>query len=108
VALMAEGGSVCMKIHGQDCERTPCAEGLYCTRNAYPDASGEIWMECLRGCGGESDPPCPEGSVCFLFQCRKACDPEERSVCGEGFKCGRNHPSMPWACVPGSTSKDEN
>lgn len=97
--------STCMTIHGQDCEQTPCTQGLHCTRNAYPDAPGEIWMECLRRCG-EKYPPCPEGTACFLFQCRKSCDPLDRAACGPDFHCGRSHPSMPWVCLPGSQSSN--
>jgi hypothetical protein len=107
VPLAGEGASVCMTVHGEDCERPPCPEGLRCTRNAYPDAPDEIWMECLRSCG-ESEPPCPEGAVCTLYQCRKTCEPQDSSVCGEGFRCGSNHPDMPWACVPGTSSTKGN
>jgi len=104
VQLMGGHTSVCMTIHGQDCERTPCSRGMHCTLNTYPTTPGQVWMECLRNCG-EDEPPCPEGSVCFLYQCRKSCDPQDSSVCGPGFSCGRNHPSMPWACVPGTRSR---
>jgi hypothetical protein len=96
--------STCMTVHGQDCELNPCADGLHCMRNAYPDARGHIWMECLQACG-KSKPPCPEGTACFLFRCRKSCDPKDSSVCGPGFGCGRNHPSMPWACIPSFESE---
>jgi len=105
IELMGEQASVCMKVHGQDCERTPCAEGQHCTRDTSPGLPGHIWMECLRNCG-EDQPPCPEGTACFLFQCRKSCDPQDASVCGPDFRCGRNHPSMPWACIPGLKSRE--
>lgn len=107
VRLMGGHASACMTIHGQDCERTPCAQGLHCTRNTYPTTPGEIWMECLRDCG-ENEAPCPEGTVCSLYQCRKSCDPQDSSSCGPGFSCGRNHPNMPWACVPGSRSRSNS
>ncbi|REG28910.1 hypothetical protein ATI61_108453 [Archangium gephyra] len=103
IGLMAGQGSVCMTIHGQDCEQTPCPQGQHCTLNANPRTPGHIWMECLQGCG-TSRPPCPEETACFLFQCRKSCDPENTSACGPGFRCGRNHPSQPWVCVPDPTS----
>lgn len=106
VQLM-EKASVCMTIHGQDCERTPCARELHCTHTTYPSTPGEIWMECLRDCG-ESKPPCPEGTVCYLFQCRKSCDPQDSSVCDPTFRCGRSHPSMPWACLPGNKSRKKD
>jgi len=76
--------STCMTVHGQDCELNPCTDGLHCMRNAYPDAPGHIWMECLQACG-KSKPPCPEGTACFLFRCRKSCDPQDSSVCGPGL-----------------------
>jgi hypothetical protein len=103
--LMGEGGSVCMKIHGQDCQQTPCTQGLKCIRNTYPSIPGHLWMECLRHCGGKQ-PPCPEGTACFLFQCRQSCDPENPSACGPDFYCGRNHPNQPWVCLPGSRQKE--
>jgi len=98
--------SVCMTVHGQDCELNPCAQGLHCTLDASPRTPGHVWMECLRGCGGEEDHPCPEGTACFLFQCRKSCDPLDASTCEPGFRCGRNHPNMPWACIPGLKSRN--
>lgn len=105
VGLFGGLASVCMTVHGQDCQQTPCPQGLKCIRNTYPSTPGHIWMECLRGCGGD-EPPCPEGTACFLFQCRKSCDPQDSSVCGPGFYCGRGHPSQPWTCIPGSTEED--
>lgn len=103
VDLMGGQGSICMTIHGQDCQQTPCPQDLACMLNANPRTPGHIWMECLKNCG-EGEPPCPEETACFLFQCRRACNPENSSACGPGFRCGRNHPSQPWVCVPDPAS----
>jgi hypothetical protein len=94
----AEKASVCTKVHGQDCEQNPCPQGAQCTRYAYPTHPGEAWMECLRPCS-EGEPLCAEGSVCYLYRCRKSCDPEAASACGPGFAC-KSRPGEPWTCVP--------
>lgn len=104
VSLMGGHGSVCMTVHGQDCELNPCPQGMYCTRSTYPTTPGKIWMQCLRRCG-RSTAPCPEDSACFLFQCRQACNPEGPPVCEPGFACGRNQPGQPWVCLPGTRSE---
>ena len=41
---MGEGASVCMKLHGQDCQQTPCTQGLKCIRNTYPSIPGHLWQ----------------------------------------------------------------
>lgn len=107
VELMGGQGSVCMKIHGQDCQQDPCEQGLHCTLNTSPSTSGHIWMQCLQDCGRDK-PSCAEGTACFLFQCRKSCDPENSTACGPDFHCGRKHPSQPWVCLPGSASGKED
>jgi hypothetical protein len=103
--LLGGIGSVCMKVYGQDCDLTPCPQGLHCTRIPSTTNPGNIWMECLRGCGGKEDSPCPEGSACFLFQCRRACDPHGPPSCAPGFACGQQNPSQPWVCRPSSRSE---
>lgn len=103
--LLGGIGSICMKVYGQDCELTPCPQGLSCTRIPSVRSPGRIAMECLRDCGGTEDPPCPEGTACFLFQCRQACDPQGPPVCVPGFACGRDHSSQPWVCLPTSRSE---
>jgi hypothetical protein len=107
VELMGGQGSVCMTIHGQDCQQIPCPQGLHCTLNTSPSTPGHIWMQCLQDCGRDK-PPCAEGTACFLFQCRKSCDPENATACGPDFHCGRKHPSQPWVCLPGSASGKED
>lgn len=105
IDLAGGQGSLCMTINGQDCEQTSCPQGLNCIRTAYPSTPDHLWMECLRSCF-KNQPPCPEGTACFLFQCRKSCDPENSSACGPDFHCGRNHPDQPWVCLPGSRQED--
>lgn len=93
--------SVCATVYGQDCERTSCPQELDCSVSTYPWRPGKIWMECLRACG-ENHPPCPEGTVCHLYQCHKSCGPEDSSACGPGFVCSRREPRI---CVPGSRAR---
>lgn len=97
--------SICARIHGPDCELTSCPEGLKCEVYDHLPPADELWMECLHGCGGKEDPPCPEGSACYLYRCRKSCDPQGPPVCAPGFVCGRQEPSQPWVCLPSSRSE---
>ena len=90
-----------MKVYGRDCEVNPCATGFTCMPTVFTSVQGKIWMECLRMCA-KSEPRCPDGQICSLFQCRPACDPEVPSTCEPGFACLRNQPSQPWACMPNS------
>lgn len=94
--------SVCATVYGQDCEQTPCPQGQDCMFHTYPWHPGRVWMECLRDCGGPDALPCPEGTVCHLYQCHKSCTPEDPSICGPGFACARRSTREPWTCVPGS------
>jgi hypothetical protein len=90
--------SLCVAVHGQDCQLNPCPQGQDCMVSEYPHRTGEVWMECLRDCG-EGAPSCPEGTVCDLYQCHKTCTPENPSVCGPGFTC-RSRDQAPSTCVP--------
>jgi hypothetical protein len=99
-SLMGGIGSVCMTVHGQDCELTPCGKGLDCSIEVYPTAPGEVWMQCLGLCG-DTEPRCPQGRVCSLYQCHQACEPDGPSVCEPGFAC-RRHPSSQTVCRPDS------
>ena len=96
--LLGGIGSVCMKVHGQDCEINPCSQGLSCSRTTFTTEPGKLWMECLKMCSKG----CAEDEACSLFQCRPACDPDGPSVCEPGFACLRNYPGQPWACMPDS------
>ena len=94
-------GSTCMKVYGPDCELHPCDPGFMCMPTVFTTEPGRTWMECLRMCA-KSEPRCPDGQTCSLFQCRPACDPEGPSTCEPGFGCLRNDPGQPWACMPNS------
>jgi hypothetical protein len=100
--------SICAQVLGQDCQLNACPQGQGCSVREYPEHAHAVWMECLQSCDMQGDPTCPEGTVCHLYQCRKSCTPQDSSVCGPGFGCGRNHPSMPWACVPSLKSISGN
>jgi hypothetical protein len=99
---VSKGVSICARIHGPDCKRTPCAEGQECEVYTHLPPADQVWMQCLSRCA-DSEPRCPDGTSCFLYRCRKSCDPEA-PVCPPGFKCGRRDPSQPWLCLPGWSS----
>ena len=100
--------SICAQVLGQDCQLNACPQGQGCSVHEYPEHSHAVWMECLQSCDMQGGPTCPEGTFCYLYQCRKSCTPQDSSVCGPWFGCGRNHPSMPWACVPSLKSISGN
>lgn len=92
-------GSACLKVYGMDCELNPCPQGFRCDINTHLRAPGKVWMECLSDCAS-SEPLCPEGRACSLFQCRQACEPNGSPVCAPGFRCKRKGPDEPWSCMP--------
>lgn len=94
-----EGVSVCGRVEGPDCRRTPCAKGQYCKVFEVPQRPWEVRTECAQPCDKSSR--CPEGTACLSHECRKPCEPEAPQTCGSGLTCGRHHPLEPWYCIPG-------
>jgi len=91
--------SLCARLYGQDCRQNPCPQGQRCRLYSYPVPADTVWMECIASCG-EGSPPCPEGTICHMYQCLKACAPENPSSCEPGFACHRKSAQEPWRCVP--------
>lgn len=84
--------SVCGEVRGQDCQRTPCAEGSVC-RLHLPRKGPRgplVGMECVQPCG-EGKPPCPDGQVCASRECRRPCEPDTPGACGPDEVC-KPHP----------------
>lgn len=73
--------SICATVHGQNCQRTPCPEGLSCSLRDYPQPADEVWMGCAPLCGLPDTPPCPEGTLCDSFRCRERCVPGVSAAC---------------------------
>ncbi len=94
-----EGASICTRVYGPDCQRSPCPEGRECRVRMSPPDPGEVWMECVERCG-EDFPPCGAGAICDGWQCRPACDPQGPEACGEGYRCRQRRPDRPFACQP--------
>jgi hypothetical protein len=105
-ALEDRHASICATVYGQDCKQNPCPQGQRCRIYAYPRPADAVWMECLAYCG-EDRPPCPEGTVCHMYQCHKACAPEDPSSCEPGFVCHRKTSKEPWRCVPAPRAASE-
>jgi hypothetical protein len=93
-------GSICARLHGEDCLQRPCPSGQECITLEPYHRPGELWRECRQPCDNLTLPRCPEGSVCYLYQCIRTCDPEAPSSCAPGFTCGRSHDTEPWRCRP--------
>jgi hypothetical protein len=96
---LGERVSVCAKVHGQNCHRTPCLEGNRCLFEGVSNRTDEVWMSCVPPCGGD-DPPCPEGLICHNYRCRQPCDPNGPDVCGPDRRCARRTETQPWTCRP--------
>jgi hypothetical protein len=95
-----EGMSVCAQVHGQNCQRMPCADGQECfVQNPFSHPR-EAWGTCLIPCGKEGTAPCPEGFVCEMSYCRKSCDPAVPDACGPHYKCYRYSEKYAWTCDP--------
>ncbi len=91
--------SVCATVHGQNCQRTQCAQDQSCSLFEHPQRVGEVWITCRQRCGpGEDDPRCPEGTVCHWYQCLETCAPEDPSACGPGLSCNRREDDV-WLCT---------
>ena len=91
--------SVCARMLGPDCQKSPCPEREICRVIEPPERPWELRTECRRRC--DKDSSCPEGSICHLYECRKSCDPEVPDTCGPGLTCGHHHPLDPWYCIAG-------
>jgi hypothetical protein len=88
----------CMIVQGENCQRSPCAEGLECNITSTPEK--EAWsarMECLVPC--DEKRACPEDSMCFLGGCRRRCGPEATDVCGPRKRCVLFPVDKFWICM---------
>jgi hypothetical protein len=104
--LEGRQASICAKVYGQDCKQNPCVQDQRCRLYVYPQPVDAVWMECLASCGVDRL-PCPEGSVCHMNQCYKACTPEDPTSCEPGFVCHRKAAQEPWRCMPAPRAASE-
>lgn len=89
--------SSCVRVHGPDCQRSPCQDGQECNELDVPEYPGEAWMECRVNC--EHDPSiCPEGLRCHRYYCRQPCDPHVPGVCGPDRTCIQFDDGEPFFC----------
>ncbi len=96
-----EGGvSVCGVVVGNFCQQSGCPAGSECDVLDSLTNPGHIWMDCVRECGDEGQPACPDGNVCYMFRCQPSCDPNKQGACGEGLVCEQYKPGRPWVCSP--------
>ena len=95
------GASYCMRMSGPDCRQRQnrCPKDHACRVMSPPQRPWDVRTECRQLCDRKS--PCPEGTVCLLFECRKVCTPQDPSTCGPGLTCGQRISSDPWYCLPG-------
>jgi len=86
---MEGGASVCSRVHGQDCQREPCAPGLKCQVQTRPFRPGEAWMWCASPCEGEGSfsKGCPDYHSCMDGTCWEVCSPMEEGDCAPDSVC---------------------
>jgi len=94
-----EGASACAVVYGQDCQRSPCAEGRKCEAIFSAKHQMAVWMRCRPECGKDGL-SCAQGLVCERTACLKPCEPDGPNVCEPGFRCLRYDDSQPWLCRP--------
>lgn len=93
------GISMCAVAVGDDCQRTPCAEGQQCVASYSPGRAQWATLECELPCKGV-DKRCPQDLLCHLDRCRRSCDPKGPEVCGPGRACNTlpSEEDGPWLC----------
>lgn len=99
--------SMCARVFGPDCLRTPCPSNQNCTVDHHPEVADALWTQCLQRCSGPKDASCPEGTVCYFYYCRKSCTKEDPSACPPGFTC-HGRPNEPLTCVPSAKAARGN
>jgi hypothetical protein len=95
---LEQGASVCARVHGTECQRTPCPAEQKCEVSAPAKRPGEVWMRCARSCANQ-EPLCPHGWTCVAQVCRRACEQGEPGTCGPGEACKRMEPAQPGLCA---------
>lgn len=93
-----DGVSACAVVYGSQCQQTPCPDGRECEVLSESHRPSVVWMECAVRCGGDEDPPCPNGLACNSVRCKPPCDPEKPDACAEGYRCKQRRPGNPWVC----------
>lgn len=93
-----DGASACAVVYGANCQDD--ATCTQCDVASFPQAPGQAWMECVRRCGGDGSPDCPEGSACGWLQCRPTCGTSRSGSCDKGFYCAKAYGGRPPVCIP--------
>ncbi|MCP3135774.1 hypothetical protein [Pyxidicoccus xibeiensis] len=94
-----QGASACAKVHGFNCQETPCPADEKCEVDHEPSIPATAWMRCKEYC--REDPnACPPGLICNGFSCHPPCDPNGPNTCAEGYSCQKDRPTRPWVCLP--------
>ena len=88
--------SVCGKLLGEDCEKTPCPEGQECI-TWIAGRTGIVRTICERRCNEQR--ACSADSICVQGYCKRSCNPEQANTCGPQERCklGSRLPPL-WVC----------
>jgi len=89
--------SACVKVRGENCQQTSCAQDQKCMVLRVPERPGEVEMSCATLCD-RGRPPCPEGLICHRLFCRRPCDPKRTAACGPDRECQQIDGDGPWVC----------
>jgi hypothetical protein len=89
------GISICVRLHGTDCQVNPCPEEQVCEIAARELQNG-VWMKCMPSCDTQAR-PCPNGFMCLDGRCFQQCNSDVPGTCGPMEKCvgfWEDHPGL--------------
>lgn len=92
-----EAASICARVEGFNCLRTPCPEGQRCIVQTRPSDPHVAWTRCNISCDPQKQ-DCPGGMTCFIRSCFRPCDPQGPNTCGPPYTCRQLFKGAPWFC----------
>jgi hypothetical protein len=94
---LKQSASVCARVHGTECQRTPCPAEQVCDVITPPQHKAEVWMQCGIPCDKDGT-PCPEDRLCIAGRCTRTCEDGRSDTCGPGQVCRERAPGKPGLC----------
>jgi len=76
--------SLCVKVIGDGCLKSPCPQGEKCNKELAPSLQ-TLAASCIARCSETA--PCARGYTCFEGSCRRPCRIDGPEVCGPDYVC---------------------
>jgi hypothetical protein len=89
------GISICVRLHGTDCQLNPCPADQVC-EVAVQELQNGVWMKCIPSCDTQAR-PCPNDFMCLDGRCFQRCNSDAPGTCGSMEKCvglWEDHPGL--------------